>query len=174
MKHIPTDKDWGDNKYGLDEKYAYRNFSGKNHDEAINLFIENSMIYQEDLIYMYGYVFDYYLNSFLDFLISADANEDSDAASCFLALIMSKIEYNYADIVPSKKYIELVLDIVSNYQLTKYDASEDIYGSFKDRSKIIKKYLYSYPKLSIDEISTSIVKDKKDLKRKEKNKRCGL
>ena len=93
MKHIPTDKDWGNNKYGLDEKYAYKNFHGKSHDEAINLFIENSMIYQEDLTYMYGYVFDFYLNSFLDYLISAEGNDNSDAANCFLGLIFIKIEY---------------------------------------------------------------------------------
>ena len=92
INSIPSESDWANNKYGLDEKYAYDHFNGKSRDQAFKLFRENALYYQEDLTYMYGKVFDFYLQSYIDYLLSEDSREDSDAASCFIHLIKTENE----------------------------------------------------------------------------------
>ncbi len=50
----------------LDERYACKNFLGKNLGEAEELFRENALHYSEDLEWMGPVAFRYYIRAYID------------------------------------------------------------------------------------------------------------
>ena len=170
MNEIPQQIHWEHNLYGLDEEGAYRNLFGKSKEEAYELILERTFSYQEDVSYTYGYTFEYYVEPYLDYLLSDDSKEDSDAANCFLGLIEIKLSYNIEDLLPHKNYIEIVLDFVSKEQFSKFDADKNIYGLFREKVEILKTYLNKYPSLSQKEICSSIEQKMEEIKKKNYNK----
>lgn len=65
--YVPTESEI--NIYDtLDEKRAVDHFLGKSVEQAEQLFIENSLKYQEDLMWMGPKAFYYYLESVLRYL----------------------------------------------------------------------------------------------------------
>ncbi|MFC0018333.1 hypothetical protein [Roseibacillus persicicus] len=67
---IPTKTDWKESWLGLDEAAAFKNFYGKDLKEALQLFEQCAMSYQEDLIYMPEVPFKYYVRAYFRFLAS--------------------------------------------------------------------------------------------------------
>jgi len=75
--NVPTEDDWRSSEpRGLDEECAYENFHGKTVGEAVRLFEENSIRYQEDLMYMPRRVFGYYLPACIVGLDEASTKRD--------------------------------------------------------------------------------------------------
>jgi len=60
---IPTEDDWRSEPWDLDVEYAYSNFHGKTMAEAIQLFEENALRHEEDVLFMPSRVFGYYLRA---------------------------------------------------------------------------------------------------------------
>jgi hypothetical protein len=56
---VPTKQDWANPYGGLDIKYAREHFFGKTLEEAEKLFVENSLWYQEDIMWMPSIPFRY-------------------------------------------------------------------------------------------------------------------
>ena len=131
--NVPTEEDWRSEEWGLDTAWAYKHFYGKTTDEAVQLFAENALCYQEDVMYMPSRVFGYYLRAYINYLLSDAAKGDSDAASCFISLINVKSEHARKDIVPLWPEIEPVLKKLAEHQ-DDFDADWFPYGCF--RSKI--------------------------------------
>jgi hypothetical protein len=128
---IPNEQDWGDWKPDLDRSYAHKIFFGKSKSEAIELFVENAISHQEDLMWMTRIPFQFYIHAYKEYILSDRSKEDSDGASCYLRLIKYKLEEEpdqiteiFNDILPS-------LEIVASRQEF-YDADIDIYGDFKE------------------------------------------
>ena len=69
----------------LDERKACKHFLGKTVDEAVRLFEENALFYQEDLMFMGPVAFQYYVPAFVRYIDSAVG--DSDAVNCFVGLL---------------------------------------------------------------------------------------
>jgi hypothetical protein len=57
---IPAEVDWRSEPWGIDTPWAYKHFFGKNLAEAFDLFVENAMHYQEDIMFMPLACFKYY------------------------------------------------------------------------------------------------------------------
>jgi hypothetical protein len=127
---IPTEADWRSEPWCLDAQCAYRNFHGKSLEEAVKLFEENALRYQEDVVSMPGRVFGYYLKAYMTYLMSDAAQGDSDGASGFITLIAFKAEYRPEDIAPLWPEIEPVLKRIAEHQ-DWYDALWEVYGSFR-------------------------------------------
>ena len=88
---IPTELDW-QNPYGdLDIKKAKEHFFGKTLEEAEELFVENALYYQEDILFMPSIPFRYYVHAYMNYLLDKRSKGDTEAASCFLMVIKCKM-----------------------------------------------------------------------------------
>ena len=58
---IPTEADWRSERWDLDVAHAYGHFFGKSIAEALDLFAEDALTYQEDILFMPFLCFRYYL-----------------------------------------------------------------------------------------------------------------
>ena len=88
---IPTEHDWA-NPYGdLDVRSAKEHFFGKTVDEAEELFVENALYYQEDIMFMPSIPFQYYVHAYINYLLGEQSKGDTEAASCFLMVVKCKM-----------------------------------------------------------------------------------
>ncbi len=148
--NIPARKDWENWNDDLDTRCAFKQFNGKSIPEAIELFVENAVYYQEDLQWMPAIPFQYYIQAFKDYLLSDKADGDSDAASCFLRLIKLKLETVPEDIIGIfDSLLPSILFVVENQAF--YDADIEIYGDFKKIYALIYE-LYQKSRYNISAI----------------------
>ena len=126
---IPDKEDWEEAWTGLDAACAFKNFYRKELKDAIALFEQCALIYQEDLAYMPELPFKYYVRAYTHYLLSEQSRGDSDGGSCFLSLIKIKLRENPDWLDDSWAEIERVLRKLATEQ-TFYDASPSIYGAF--------------------------------------------
>ncbi len=127
--NIPTEVDWRSEVWGIDTPNAYGNFFGKDRQEAFQLFVENAIHYQEDVMFMPVICFRYYIFSYMNYLLSNESKDDSDGANCFFGLI----EIRADDILESEPSLAERISYVLLHLKDKqewYDADESIYGSF--------------------------------------------
>jgi hypothetical protein len=99
---VPTEEDWGDYKSDLDQKHAHRVFAGRTNQETQPFFRRDPIERTDELRWMPEVPFRYYMLGFRDFIM---ANEfeflgASDAASCFLGLVLEKLDKQPQYIVP--------------------------------------------------------------------------
>ena len=135
---IPNKSEWGTIEKGnLDAEWAFKQFSGKSLEDAEEMFRENALYYQEDLISMPSIAFNCYAPVFAKYILSDHSESDSDGASSFLHMVIELLQANRFLATPET--IEILLDaakIVSNRQ-EYYDADVDIYGEFSELYKQI-------------------------------------
>ena len=128
---IPKEEDWGNWNDDLDTRYAFKQFGGKSISEAVDLFIENALYYQEDLQWMPIIPFQYYIHAYKEYLLSDKSSDDSDAASCYLRLIKCKLGTDRNCIIDIFDSLLPSINFVADNQAF-YDADISIYGNFKD------------------------------------------
>jgi hypothetical protein len=137
---IPSEKDWGDYKSDLDQEYGHRVFYGKNLKETISFFERNVIERAGELQFMPLVPFRYYMLAFRNYVMSKQvlANEmASDAASCFLNLIIEKLQKDPKAIEPILEDLMPAVEYVATNQEL-FDADIDIYGNFAERLTEIK------------------------------------
>lgn len=138
---IPSEADWRSEPWDLDIPYAYEHFFGKDLGESVSLFTEDSLTYQEDIMFMPAACFPFYLQAYIDYLTSEESKADSDGASCFFGIV----EVRKNDILSGcheelKERIRTLLVRLGDRQVW-YDAEPEIYGDFKTKSKACLKLL---------------------------------
>lgn len=130
---IPTEQQWGDYDSDLDQNHAHSVFAGRTNLEAQAL-IRNSPIERiEDLRWMPAVPFRYYVMGLRDLIIANDFDDldAPDAASCFLRLVLYKLQKQPNDIVSvMTELLPAVEHVARNQYLFKADKS--IYGDFLD------------------------------------------
>ena len=82
----------------------------------------------DELLWMPKAPFQYYMIGFRDAVLSPGC-DDSDAASCFLRLVLEKLERHPDHIRAIMPELLSAVEYVAQNQ-TKFDADEGIYGSF--------------------------------------------
>ena len=134
QSEVPSELDWRPKGETLvmDEACAYRNFAGKSFDEAVALFEQCALAYQEDLVYMPPACFKFYMQAYVSYLDSDAARGDSDGASCFFDVIKLRKKDVQAD-EDLRTLLVQMLNQISKRQ-TWFDADEGIYGSFAERA----------------------------------------
>jgi hypothetical protein len=107
-------------------------------------FFENPIEKTEDLRWMPRVPFQYYMIGFRDALVSPgwEPCNDSDAASCFLRLVLEKLERQPSHILAIMPELLPTVEFVAQNQL-KFDADEKIYGSFLDLLEQIRVLYHS-------------------------------
>ena len=130
---VPTEADWGDYRSDLDQTYAHSLFAGHTNQEMLPHFRRNVIERTADLRWMPEVPFRYYMLGFRDFMMLGEFEQLSaaDAASCFLRLVVEKLEEQPGHILPIME--ELLPDVrhIAAHQES-FEANESIYGSFQE------------------------------------------
>jgi len=128
---VPTEADWGDYQADLDQTYAHKLFAGRTNQEMLPHFRSNVIETTDELRWMPEVPFRYYVLGFRDFVMAGEFNhlEASDAASCFLGLVLEKLEKQPGYILPILPDLLPAVRHVAMNQAS-FDANERIYGSF--------------------------------------------
>lgn len=129
--HLPTEADWGDYASDLDQKWAHDQFAGRTNQEMRGYFYRNVIEAAGDLRWMPQRPFRYYMLGFRDFVLGGDFEElsRSDAVSCFLRLILQKLETEPQDIRPIMPDLLPAVRHVAENQ-SRFEADKAIYGDF--------------------------------------------
>lgn len=116
----------------LDERCAVKNFLGKDMEQARSLLRENFLHYQEDLMWMGPIAFRFYVPAAIHYLLSAEADNDADAANSFCGLIEFRLDHDAAEIAPAGPIIrEGILGILKDFD--RYGCVGEIYGDVAER-----------------------------------------
>jgi hypothetical protein len=128
----PTKEDWNSEPWGIDTPEAYLHFFGKTHQEAIAMFEDNALLYQEDIEFMPCVCFGFYVRAYAEYILSLKSVGDCDAASCFIGRINRGLLECRGSVVENRELLERALLRVAEGQVF-FGAKEDIYGSFRER-----------------------------------------
>lgn len=130
---MPGKNSWGViEKNNLDAECAFRQFAGKTQEQAEELFRENALYYQEDLLAMPSIAFNYYAPVFAKYILSNTAKGDSDGASSFLHLVIELVEANRS--LATEETEQSLIAAAQKVAMRQvfYDADRGIYGDFSD------------------------------------------
>ena len=136
---VPTEKEWGNYQSDLDQTYAHNLFAGHTNQEMLPHFRINVIERTDELRWMPEVPFRYYMLGFRDFVMGGEFDhlDAPDAASCFLGLVLDKLEKQPDYVLPiMPELLPAVRHIALNQ--ASYDASESIYGSFPEKLKRIE------------------------------------
>jgi hypothetical protein len=140
---VPTEAEWGDYQNDLDQKHAHDLFVGHTNEEMLPHFRRNVIERTDELRWMPAAPFRYYMLGFRDFVMTGNFEPTwaSDAASCFLGLILEKLQKQPERITLIMKELLPAIRYVAQNQASFY-ARENIYGSFQEKLDRIET-LYS-------------------------------
>lgn len=146
---MPTEDDWGDYNSDLDQNHAHSVFAGRTNEEMQPFFQRNPLAMTDDVRWMPDGPFRYYILGFRDFVMAmkVDFPERSDAASCFLGLVLEKLEKYPRLIVPVMPELLATVEYVARNQ-SLFDADEHIYGSFPEKFARIQSLYAPYASLN--------------------------
>ncbi|MEX0703852.1 MAG: hypothetical protein WD069_17265 [Planctomycetales bacterium] len=124
----------------LDERMACANFLGKDLEEAEALFRENSLFYQEDLLYMGPRAFRFYVQALLDYIRSDAAAGDADIVSCTAGILEFRLEDEAEELRPVARPLASICEyIVAHYD--RFDVTAEIYGDLRPRFRTLQQAL---------------------------------
>ena len=122
----------------LDGRDACKHFYGKTLDEAEALFRENSLYYQEDLMFMGASAFRFYVQAAISYIQSEAATGDPDIINCFASILDHRLEFEAEELVA----VAPQLASVCRYILEDYDRfalTPDIYGGLRPRFQTLEQ-----------------------------------
>jgi hypothetical protein len=128
---VPTEEDWGDYQSDLDRKYAHDLFAGHTNEEMRPYFRQNPIERASELRWMPELPFRYYMIGFQDCLMDGDFDflEASNAANCFLNLILEMLENQPQVIIPIMRdcSLSLITSFTVNVPTMLTRASTDVF-----------------------------------------------
>lgn len=114
----------------LDGQWAEKHFLGKDLDAAEELFQQNSIYYQEDLMFMGAVAFCYYVEALIRYIRSDASVGDSDIINCMVGILEQRLELDGLELAPVSQSLASVCEyILENYE--KYCVTRDVYGDLK-------------------------------------------
>ena len=133
----PSEDDWRGSEGDPDVCFFYRLVYGKSFEEVIRLFKDNAIERGGELLFAPRKVFQYYVHAFGQYVISTDAEGESDAASPFLHLLENREQRDPGSVREIFESLKHFVDFVAVRQAY-FDAPEDIYGSFQEQAQRIR------------------------------------
>ena len=89
---LPTAQEINPIPDDLDGRHAVQNFLGKSLAEAEALFRQNSLFYQEDLMFMGAPAFRFYAQAAISYIQSEAATGDADMIHCFAGILEHRLK----------------------------------------------------------------------------------
>lgn len=114
----------------LDGQVACDHFFGKTLEQAEAMFHENSMLYQEDLMWMGPAAFCCYLPAFLNYLRS-DSADDADL-SCLVMILQHRLDRHASELIQVASQVASTCRYVLDH-FDRYAANLEIYGDLRTR-----------------------------------------
>jgi hypothetical protein len=138
-KSVPREVEWGNYRADPDQAHAYTLFGGRTNQEMLLFFRRNVIQRTDELRWMPELPFGYYILGFRDLVMSDDLGEMGapDAVSCFLGLVLQKLENQPGCIMPNMPKLLPAIRHVAMSQAS-FGAAESIYGSFPEKLKRIE------------------------------------
>ena len=122
---------------------AEQHFLGKTLEEAEALFRENSLYYQEDLLFMGPIAFRFYVEAAINYLKSESAASNSDMVSCMAGLLENRLEYEASELTPiASRLASLCRYIIDHYE--RFDVMPEIYGDLRPRYQLLERMFVQY------------------------------
>ncbi|MHC5114005.1 MAG: hypothetical protein ACYTGP_06205 [Planctomycetota bacterium] len=116
----------------LDGRIAALHFLGKSLEQAEALFRENSIYYQEDLLFMGPIAFRYYVPAAVNYIRSDAARGDSDMVSCLASILEHRLRYESVELAPVASSLTAACHyVVEHYG--RFDLDAEIYGDVRSR-----------------------------------------
>ena len=138
-RKIPDKADWEGYEEDLDVRYFHKLVFGKTIEEVQSLFGEGRSIERMDeLLFAPRRVFQYYVFAFATYVMSAQAEGDSDSASPFLALLEEREKRDPGSVSQIFSELADVVDFIAERQ-EYFDADPNIYGNFEERADRIRE-----------------------------------
>lgn len=129
---MPGPTEWAGYESDLDVRYAHKLLFGKSITEVQGYFAGGRSIERSsELLYMPRRAFQYYVFAFAEYLRSPEAAGDSDAASSFLRLAISREHKDPGSVSQVFPDLRSTIEFVSSGQ-EYFDANPDIYGKLAD------------------------------------------
>jgi hypothetical protein len=123
----------------LDERVACDHFLGKSLEQAEALFRENSLHYQEDLMWMGPIAFRFYVQSFVSYIQSDSAAADSDVSG-FASILEHRLEFEPAELIAIAPYLAAACRNILN-QFDRYSCQPESYGDLRLRLESLDQRL---------------------------------
>jgi len=140
---LPTAKEI-DPYDGPDGQVACKNFLGKSLAEAEALFRENSLYYQEDLMWMGPVAFRFYVQAAIHYIRSEAATNDSAIASCMADILEFRLEHGASELAPiANQLASLCGYFLEHYE--RFDLTSESFGNIRARFQALQKTFLSYP-----------------------------
>ena len=122
----------------LDERRACEHFLGKTVEQAEALFRENSLYYQEDLMWMGPVAFCYYVHAAINYIRSEAATGDSAIISCLASLLAFRLEHQSPQLKPVAQPLAAVCGyILEHYH--RFDLTPEIFGSLRGQLDALRQ-----------------------------------
>ena len=130
---LPSEADWGDYRADLDLKSAHDQFCGRTNEQMQPYIRGAPLAAAEDLRFMPEVPFRYYVLGFRDYVMAGDFRkyDAPNAASCFIQLVLQKLEEQPRYIVPVMPELIAAVQHVAQNQAS-FGADESIYGNFME------------------------------------------
>ena len=134
---LPTAKEINPFPDDLDGQSAEQHFLGKTLQDAEAMFKENSLYYQEDLMFMGPSAFRFYVQAAIAYIQSEAATGDSDMINCFAGILEQRLEFERVELVPiAEQLASICAYIVEDY--TRFDLTPEIYGDVRPRFQALQ------------------------------------
>jgi hypothetical protein len=136
---VPSEAAWGNYHADLDQNYAHTMFAGRTNEEMLPHFRRNVIERTDELRSMPEVPFRYYILGLRDFVMAREFDQfgAADAASCFIGLVLQKLEKQpeyiltiLPQLLPAARYVAM--------NQSMFEASESICGSFQEKLKRIE------------------------------------
>jgi hypothetical protein len=122
----------------LEERWAEQIFLGKDLGQAREIFAANFLHFQEALSCMGPVAFGYYVQAAISFLLSKDANFQSDAVHTFCHVIENRL----AETDPRQQVVKVfpllrdaIRSILDDFE--RFDSSIEIYGDLEGQYRVL-------------------------------------
>ena len=124
----------------LDGRKAAEHFLGKNIEQAEALFRENSVYYQEDLLWMGPIGFRYYIDAAINVIQSSDSSGDPDLVAGLAGTLEFRIQNEPEELlVVAAKLAHLCERVIEEW--LRFDVDPKIYGDLKARYSSLQAWL---------------------------------
>lgn len=136
---IPGPEEWAGYQDDLDARHAHSFWFGRSLDDVQKDFRGGRSIERGDeLLFMPRGAFQFYIFAFAQYVMSAAAIGDSDAASSFLGFLTAREKRDPGSVAHIYEELAATIDFVAASQ-TRFDASHDIYGDFAEKAATLSK-----------------------------------
>lgn len=140
---IPSREDWGDFTGDFDAADAFTAFFGKSNRQMQSEFAKNALMRAQDIRFMPGRPFSYYIKGLADFVRFGKHDADApDIANSFISVIQDRVAADPLVLNPALSDINDALDFIASNN-ERFGRVPELYDDLSELAKHIKSLIQS-------------------------------